>query len=170
MSRYHKIIGWQIVDVQLFRIDDRLIHGQVVLGWAKYLESRRIVLCDDAVAQNEWERGLYLSCIPTDLEADIMNIKETSEYLSDSIINPDRTIVLVKSPGTTLRLAEQGFLPSKINVGGIHFAEDRKRYLSYLFLNDAEVKELKFLAEKGCQITCQDVPTGRTYTLEEVLR
>ncbi len=158
------------MDVQLFRIDDRLIHGQVVLGWAKYLESRSIVLCDDAVAQNEWERELYLSCIPSDLEALIMNIPETSKYLNDGIINPDRTIVLVKSPGVILLLAEQGFLPAKINVGGIHFAEDRRRYLSYLFLTDAEVEELKILSEKGCRITCQDVPTGRIYTLEEILR
>jgi mannose/fructose/N-acetylgalactosamine-specific phosphotransferase system component IIB len=158
------------MDVQLFRIDDRLIHGQVVLGWAKYLESRCIVLCDDAVADNEWERELYLSCVPADLETLILNIEQASEYLHNGIKYPDRTIVLVKSPGEVVLLAEKGFLPSKINVGGIHFAEDRKRYLSYLFMNDSEVAQLKALAEKGCRITCQDVPTGKKHTLEEILR
>ena len=94
------------MDVQLFRIDDRLIHGQVVLGWAKYLDSRRIILCDGSVADNKWERELYLSCVPADLEALILNISETSEYLSNNNITlPERTIVLVKSPGDILQLA-----------------------------------------------------------------
>ena len=47
------------MDVQLFRIDDRLIHGQVVIGWVKYLKSKRIILCDDDVVKNEWEKELY---------------------------------------------------------------------------------------------------------------
>lgn len=158
------------MDVQLFRIDDRLIHGQVVLGWAKYLDSRRIILCDGSVADNKWERELYLSCVPADLEALILNISETSEYLSNNNITlPERTIVLVKSPGDILQLADQGFLPSKINLGGLHFSEDRKRYLSYVFMSGEEVSQLRSLAERGCEIICQDVPTGRRYNLEEVL-
>jgi mannose/fructose/N-acetylgalactosamine-specific phosphotransferase system component IIB len=147
-----------------------LIHGQVVLGWAKFLESWRIIVCDDRVADNEWERELYLSCVPGDLETLILNIAQSSEYLRHKIAIPDRTIVLVKSPADVLLLAEQKYLPSKINVGGIHFAEKRKKYLPYLFLDDTEVAQLQTLAEKGCQITCQDVPTSRKYSLEEVLR
>ena len=46
--------------VQLFRIDDRLIHGQVLLGWARPLKSERILLCDDEVSQNDWEKELSL--------------------------------------------------------------------------------------------------------------
>jgi mannose/fructose/N-acetylgalactosamine-specific phosphotransferase system component IIB len=158
------------MDVQLFRIDDRLIHGQVVLGWAKYLDSRRIILCDALVADNTWERELYLSCVPADLEALILNIGETSEYLTNNNVTlPERTIVLVKSPGDILQLADQGFLPSKINLGGLHFSDDRKRYLSYLFMSEEEVAQLRSLAQKGCEIICQDVPTGRRYNLEEVL-
>jgi mannose/fructose/N-acetylgalactosamine-specific phosphotransferase system component IIB len=158
------------VDIQLFRIDDRLIHGQVVLGWAKYLESRYIILCDDAVAENEWERELYLSCVPADLEASIMDLDAAAAYLKNKVSHPEETIVLVKSPQDALKLAENGFLPARINIGGIHFAENRKRYLSYLFLNDEEVAQLKALAEKGSKIICQDVPTGKKHKLEEILR
>jgi mannose/fructose/N-acetylgalactosamine-specific phosphotransferase system component IIB len=49
--------------VQLFRIDDRLIHGQVVIGWANYLKSNRILLCDEEIMQNGWEKELYLTCV-----------------------------------------------------------------------------------------------------------
>ena len=157
------------MDLQLLRIDDRLIHGQVVLGWAKFLESRRIILCDDWVAENEWERELYLSCVPADLEARIMSLRETSQYLRDGNEDPGRTIVLMKSPEDVLRLVESGFLPGFVNLGGIHFANNRKRYLPYLYLNDLEVEQLKTLEARGCHIICQDVPTSRKHTLMEIL-
>ena len=49
--------------IALYRIDDRLIHGQVVVGWGQPLELRFIVLVDDDVAASEWEQELYLSLI-----------------------------------------------------------------------------------------------------------
>ena len=47
--------------VILFRIDDRLIHAQVVVGWGRRLRPDRIVLADDAVRAEEWEKELYAS-------------------------------------------------------------------------------------------------------------
>ena len=52
----------------LNRIDDRLIHGQVVVGWGQPLDVRFIVLVDDLVAASDWEKELYRMGVPPEME------------------------------------------------------------------------------------------------------
>ena len=157
------------MNVQLFRIDDRLIHGQVVIGWVKYLKSNRIILCDDDVVKNKWEKELYLSCVPKNLEAIVFNLKETAAYLLNKIQQNDKTIVLVKSPVVLEQLIDIGYIPKQVNLGGMHYTESRKKYLSYLFLNPIEVNCLKKVQRKGIFIYCQDVPTGKKYKSSDII-
>src|ERR1700750_3479150 len=56
------------VAIELFRIDDRLIHGQVVVGWGQPLDIDFIVLVDDTVAASEWEQELYRMGVPPEMD------------------------------------------------------------------------------------------------------
>ena len=156
------------MDVQLFRIDDRLIHGQVVLGWAKTLQSKRILLCDDDVSQSEWEKELYTTCVPPNIETLVYGVDETAQLLSTKIDAQDKTIVLVKEPKTVMDIVNRGYVPSSVNLGGLHFYDQRKKYLSYVYLNEEEIKQLHWLLDKGIRIYCQDVPTGKKYKLSDI--
>jgi mannose/fructose/N-acetylgalactosamine-specific phosphotransferase system component IIB len=157
------------MDVQLFRIDDRLIHGQVVLGWAKTLQSERIILCDNEVSQSEWEKELYSTCVPDYLQAIICNVNETTSLLKNNIHESDKSIVLVKEPRVVMDIVNKGYIPGKINLGGLHFSNHRKKYLSYIYLNEEEIKQLHWLLDKGIHIYCQDVPTGKALDLMDII-
>jgi mannose/fructose/N-acetylgalactosamine-specific phosphotransferase system component IIB len=157
------------MDVQLFRIDDRLIHGQVVLGWAKPLKSERILLCDDEISQSEWEKELYYTCVPPALETMIFNIGETVDFLTNQIKDNDKTIVLVKDPRSVIAIIERGYQPGNVNIGGIHYDDHRRKFLPYVYLNDEEVQQIHWLLDKGVSIYCQDIPTGRKYDAREIV-
>jgi len=73
--------------IQLYRIDDRLIHGQVVVGWGQPLNIRFLVLVDDLVASSDWEKDLYRMAVPPEMEI-IFNdvatgIREHTRYAAD---------------------------------------------------------------------------------------
>lgn len=157
------------MDVQLFRIDDRLIHGQVVLGWARPLKSERILLCDDEVSESDWEKELYCSCVPRNIKTMVCSIDETAGILASQIKPDDKTIVLVKEPKTVVDIVNKGYIPGKINLGGLHFADARKKYLHYVYLNEQEVEQLQWLTDKGVDIFCQDIPTGKKYNVRDVV-
>lgn len=159
-----------MTDIQLFRIDDRLIHGQVVIGWTSVLNSNSILLCDDSVYENEWEKELYLSCAPDYLKITILNIAQTIDFLNSAETDLSGTIVLVNSPEVVEKLLESGIEIPKINVGGMHFREGRKGYLSYLYINDDEVESFKRCMDKGVYFECQDVPTGNKVNLKNLLK
>jgi mannose/fructose/N-acetylgalactosamine-specific phosphotransferase system component IIB len=155
--------------MQLFRIDDRLIHGQVVIGWASYLDTNKIILCDDEVFQNEWEIDLYLSIVPDYIETLILNIQRTAELLNNKQIDLSKSIILVNSPKVIESLLDLGVNLEKVNIGGIHFHEGREKYLPYLYLAADEVETFKRIMRRGIQFDCLDVPQGKNIALEKLL-
>ncbi|HED09583.1 MAG TPA: PTS mannose/fructose/sorbose transporter subunit IIB [Caldithrix abyssi] len=157
------------MNIQLYRIDDRLIHGQVVIGWASVLQSEKIILCDDEVMANDWEKELYLSCVPETLETLILDEEHAAELLTHADPDPANAIFLVKGPEVIEHLLARGVTFSTVNVGGIHYKEGRRNYLSYLYLSDEEVASFKRCMQKGVRFECLDVPTGHKVDLREVL-
>ena len=157
------------MDVQLFRIDDRLIHGQVVLGWAAALNSKSIILCDNSVFENDWEKELYLSCVPDDLQTRILNIEGTIDLLKQENNNLEKTILLVQSPYIVEEIVDKGIVIPKINVGGIHFREGRKKVLPYLYLDADEINSFRRCMDKGVYFECLDVPTGNNINLKTLI-
>ena len=76
------------MSIALYRIDDRLIHGQVVVGWGQPLDCTFIVLVDDEVRGSDWEQDLYRMGVPPHIEIIFASVSEAAErlrfvYLSD---------------------------------------------------------------------------------------
>lgn len=157
------------MNLQLFRIDDRLIHGQVVIGWVNYLNTKSIILCDDSVSENEWEKELYLSAVPGTLNCKVLNVKDTAAYLKKNSGNLSDTILLVSGPVIVEQLLAEKIELKEINIGGIHFKDGRKKYLPYLYLNDEEVASFKRCLSSGVQFDCQDMPNSKKLPLKNIL-
>ncbi len=157
------------MEIQLFRIDDRLIHGQVVIGWASYLNSKAIVLCDDSVCANEWEKELYLSIVPGDLKASVVTIKQLAGQLTNGKADFSKTIILMSSPFALEQLIAEGAQVKRVNVGGIHFKEGRHELLPYLYLNEKEEAAFRHLMDLGVYFYCQDVPSAKAIPLQKIL-
>ena len=102
------------------------------------------------------------------LTAMVCSVKETASILS-ATNEHDKTIVLVKEPKVVMDIVGEGYIPPTVNLGGIHFADNRKRYLPYVYLNTEEVNQLHWLLNKGISIYCQDVPTGKRYEMKDVV-
>ncbi|MES2524742.1 MAG: PTS sugar transporter subunit IIB [Gemmatimonadota bacterium] len=156
--------------VALYRIDDRLIHGQVVVGWGQPLELRFIVLVDDEVAGSEWEQELYRMGVPPDMSVYFHSVGDAAGALAGYQSDPRIGLVLVGDIGTMARLvAAAGGLIREVNVGGIHHSPGRTGRLRYVFLTPAEEQGLRDIARRGITVTAQDVPGARPVPLDEML-
>lgn len=156
--------------IQLYRIDDRLIHGQVVVGWGQPLELRFIVLVDDNVAESEWEQELYRMGVPPEMTVYFHTVADAAANLATYERDPHPGIVLVGDIGTMQRLvrAAAGHIRT-VNVGGVHHQAGRTGRLRYVFLTSAEEEGLRDIAAQGVEVTAQDVPGARPVPLLELL-
>ncbi|HEX8726111.1 MAG TPA: PTS sugar transporter subunit IIB [Gemmatimonadaceae bacterium] len=152
----------------LCRIDDRLIHGQVVLGWGQPLDVGFIVLVDDAVAGSDWERELYQMAVPPGTEVHFHSVSECPGALERYRTDPRPGILLTADVATMRALVEMGVVPA-VNVGGLHHRADRTQRLRYVFLSPDEERALREIEARGVPVTAQDLPSARPVPLEEVL-
>ncbi len=156
--------------IVLCRIDDRLIHGQVVVGWGQPLGIQLIVLVDDQVAASSWEQDLYRMAVPSDIEVRFATAAEAAARLPLWQAEPKRTLLLTGDIDTmaALHTADGGIVKS-INLGGIHHRPGRRQRLPYVYLTDDEFSRLKRVEAEGAQVSAQDVPTAVKVPLRNLL-
>jgi mannose/fructose/N-acetylgalactosamine-specific phosphotransferase system component IIB len=158
------------VAIELYRIDDRLIHGQVIVGWGQPMGLGFLVLVDDEVASSDWEQELYRMGVPPELDVFFASVAEASLKLEQW--NSDRRpgILLTSDIDTMARLAAAKRSTIRaVNLGGIHHRADRVERLRYLYLTGGEVRELQELERQGVEVTARDVPASRPVPLSALL-
>ncbi len=159
--------------IELFRIDDRLIHGQVVVGWGQPMDLGFVVLVDDEVAGSDWEQELYRMGVPPTMDVYFHSVTDAAGALPRYQADPRPGVLLTGDIETMCQLVDgaraAGTPITVVNLGGIHHRAGRTQHLRYIFLAPAESAELRALAARGVAISAQDVPAARPMPLEDVL-
>lgn len=151
--------------IALFRVDDRLIHGQVILGWGSVLKPNRIVLADDEVAGSEWERDLYAASVPAEIKVSILPLAEAAAQFRRCIFDEERVILLVRSPKDVIALMDLGLPVSEVNVGGLHYREGREKIVDGVYLDAAERGVMRELVKRGVILDGRAVPGSKPVKL-----
>jgi mannose/fructose/N-acetylgalactosamine-specific phosphotransferase system component IIB len=152
--------------IRLYRVDDRLVHGQVVIGWGKPLNLGFIVLVDDAVAVSDWERDLYRMGVPADIELLFATVAEAIRQLPAWRNDARNGIILTGELAAMAALCRSAGPVPAVNVGGLHHRPGRTPRLPYVFLTEEELALLHGMAAGGSVVTAQDLPTTSPVPLE----
>jgi PTS system mannose-specific IIB component/fructoselysine and glucoselysine-specific PTS system IIB component len=159
------------MSIVLFRVDERLIHGQVVVGWGAELHPDRIVVVDDEIATSQWEQELYAMGLPTEVTPMFEDVRAAREHLPGWRSDGERVLVLTRDVATMHKLAEGGVMRGdEVNIGGIHYAPGREAILPYVYLSGDEIEHINALAGEGVRITARDLPAARRVDLRELLQ
>jgi len=155
--------------IVLLRIDERLIHGQVVIGWGLQLRPHRYIVVDDELAASAWEQDLY-RLGAGGAEVLFATAAEARERLAEWRAAPERSILLTRDVATMRRLAEGGLLRGDtVNVGGVHHAPDREEVLTYVHVSDADRRDLEAIAAAGAEVAARDLPDAHGVSLSSLL-
>ncbi len=152
----------------LARIDDRLIHGQVTVGWATHLKPDRILLANNEIAADDWQCAVYSSSVSPDMQVSILSMAEAAAFLMSPDHKHEKIILLTGSAGEMAGLAGMGVNLKKVNVGGLHFGTGKKEMLPYVYLDRLDFNPLNQLLEKGFKLSAQQVPGGLQHNIDKV--
>ena len=148
----------------LHRIDDRLIHGQVLVAWGARLRPARMWLADDAIAGIDWERRLYEEAAPG-VEVRIVTVTEAAAAYADESAAQGPAFLLVRDLPTALRLVEAGAAVPGFNIGGLHYASGKSKVNEYVYLDAPDRHAAQALLARGVTLDVQDVPASRPQPL-----
>ena len=156
--------------IVLLRVDERLIHGQVVVGWGERTHMERIVVVDDELSDSEWEQELYRLGVPPMVEADFLGVSDAREAFPRWREDQLRRAVLLRDCETLVNLSADGLLKGlEVNLGGLHSSPGRDRVLPYLYLSEEDRARLHEVARSGATVTARDLPGNRAIALEDLV-
>jgi mannose/fructose/N-acetylgalactosamine-specific phosphotransferase system component IIB len=142
----------------LIRIDDRLIHAQVVVGWYEKCRPDRIILADDEVASDKWERRIFSSSVNPDIRVTILTVEETAVRMNAGIYDSERVLLIVRDPVQALRLYRSGLEFEEINIGGMHYSGSRELFVDKIYMNEAERQALRELVKESVTLEARALP------------
>ena len=155
--------------LSLVRIDDRLIHGQVVLGWARVLRPDRIVLANDRVAANSWERKFFTASVPTHIKVSFLTLDETTVELLNNLYRTESVFIIFESIEDVYTIVQKGVQLGEVNVGGVHYRPGAEEILPYVFLTPDDRHLLRELVKQGIKLTAQDIPGNDAVVINSVV-
>jgi PTS system mannose-specific IIB component len=154
--------------IVLIRIDDRLIHGQVVEGWVNFLKATRILVADDTVAANVLQRSIMELSVPQGLNVTIGGVEDICRQVRTPAFDAERVILLFSNPTDVLRALKAGLECRTLNIGGMRYVPGKRKLLDVLAVDDVDLEALKEIVGRGIHVDIQTVPTRRPLPLETV--
>ncbi len=155
--------------VELVRIDDRLVHGQVVEAWIPYVKAELLVVVSAAAAEDETQRALMQLALPDRVALKVLAPGEALAFFRTPECEGKRVLVLVPSPKEALELVEGGLSLKTINVGGLHYSAGRMQLGRVIFLSDDDREQLRRLSQLGVVLEGRAVPSDKKLDLAALI-
>ncbi|MDR3124322.1 MAG: PTS sugar transporter subunit IIB [Endomicrobium sp.] len=142
--------------ISLVRIDDRLVHGQVVQGWLKVIPVDILLVASDIAAENKMQKMLMEMAVPSDIKLEVKSLQDAVAVLK--VVNCKNIMVLVASPKEAFYILEHGVRFNSLNIGGMHFFSGKKQILSNVCADDSDIKFLYRIYQKGIELESRILP------------
>jgi mannose/fructose/N-acetylgalactosamine-specific phosphotransferase system component IIB len=150
------------MQIALARIDDRLIHGQVVTSWLQAIgRCDEILICDDKTRKDPFLQQVLQMTAPPGKPLRVLSVDETIADFREKADDPRRVLLLARGPGPMLRLLEGGVAFDYLNLGGMGGGPDRRVIHKAVSVSDEELEILHQIQGKGVKIELKMVPSDR---------
>ena len=182
--------------LSLVRVDDRLIHGQVVVKWLRYLDCNEILIVDDELLRDDFMQNVLRLSAPPGVRVHVASVHQAAQRLESSsshhrltdakslhlsgeeatmrlpsaaVENEHSVMVLVRSPQTALALLQNGFSFSELNMGGLGAGEGTTRLHKSVSANSQQIAALYAMHDQGVRVYFQAVPEERRAEMAKLM-
>ncbi|WP_273826824.1 PTS system mannose/fructose/N-acetylgalactosamine-transporter subunit IIB [Providencia rettgeri] len=154
--------------INVARIDDRLIHGQVITTWVKNFDIEQVIIVNDKVASDSVQQSVLTMAAPPDLKVVVFGVDKFIDVLKKAEIKR-RTMLLFTNSVDVNKLVENGLILEKLNVGGMRMQEGRRNLSRAVAVTPEEEQAFKSLINNNVAVEIQMVPKDPIVELKTLL-
>lgn len=152
--------------IELIRVDNRLVHGQVGVTWVNALNIDTIVVVDDEMSTNIFSQKMMKTIAKTsNVGIRFYSVRDFMQALNNNESN-QRIFVVVHDIHTVYLLYELGLCPQEVNIGNLHYERGKVPYNKKMYITQEDANEINTLLDHDFKIYYQDVPN----TFDEVIQ
>lgn len=156
------------MNITVFRIDDRLIHGQIVTAWLHYADAEQIVVADDKANNDSFTQSLLKMATPKDTKLLICSLDEGKKMItSDS--SEINTLFLVRGPSEANIVLEDNSIVNSVNVGNLNMKKGKEKVLDNLWVYKDDIDAFRKMDDKGIKLEYKTVPSDQSQSVINLL-
>lgn len=157
--------------IVLARVDDRLIHGQVMTKWSKGFNTNALFVVDNPTAKDPFMKDIYtMSTSNSGLKIKVFTTDEAAEYWEKSNFEKYNAILLFKNIAAVKEVIDKGLPITKLNIGGIAKVKDAKFIIPSVALRKEDEELLKEISSKNVEVFFQTVPDTKMVSFKDALK
>lgn len=154
--------------IVLARIDDRLIHGQVMTAWLQYTGGNHIIIVDDQTAGDDFTKTIIKMAVPMGIGLDILTVADAPEVINH-LSNDKKVIILTKGPGVYVSLIENGVSLTDVIIGGMGANKERKKFHKNISASDEEKEQFKKIIAHNVGLKVHVIPDEKSVSVNGML-
>jgi PTS system N-acetylgalactosamine-specific IIB component len=157
--------------IPLVRVDNRLLHGQVLETWIPKLGVSQVVVADDEAAASPLAQAAMTLCCPADVPAHVLPMARVD--FPALAAAAEASLVLVRDVAGLTAAVARGLTPAlapRLNLGNVHYSAGRKPVSPSVFLTEAELAALQALRAAGFEVEARAIPSDAPAGLDELAR
>ncbi len=155
--------------VFIVRIDDRLIHGQVIVGWARALNLNKIIVANNKLLRDKLKLEMMKLAVPSDLSVEFLTLEKAVVSYKENKWKDHDCILIFESPKDVYYCISEGCKLDKINVGGLHINNQRKQVTPNLAFDGDDIYNLKKMLERNILLEGRALPGDEEYKIDKIL-
>jgi len=152
------------------RIDNRLVHGQILEGWVPFIKASRIVVVNDEVASDLFQETVIKMAVPHDIEVLVFGVDEFATDFAQKYNDKKETIVLFKDIDDSLRAFKTGFCFDRLNIGNVHRDNGSLCCSTSILLNNRDIENVKYLMNSGVKVEVRCVPRDKPLDFFDIVK
>ena len=161
--------------IKLCRLDDRMIHGQIVMKWSRVVPVDRIIVANDQAGSNPIIAKSLLMAAPGNIKVAVKTVKDAVELLHNPKASAHDILLIVANPQDLLTVVEQVEGIHRVNIGnwGLLEASDgkqREMVSQFVALSEDEKAILAKVNEKVEDFVLQVTPDVSAIKVSSILR
>lgn len=157
-------------NIKLIRVDERLIHGQVVTQWLNKAEANKIIIVDKFLSANEFLSNVYVMAAPAGTDVIVLDPDAFVTKINNNELNDGHYLVLFKLIDNLKECFDKGFKPDKVQIGNVGSKEGRKVVYQSVALSEQEAQDLVEMNKNDTKIYFQQVPGEKMVGLNEIIK
>ena len=140
------------------RVDNRLIHGQVVQAWLPEIKADKVLVISKQSAQNSLIKKMMRLALPQGYDLEITEAKQAASVLKNE--EQKKVFVLVEDLGQLAEFVEQGVVLQKVNIGNTRYEEGKKEFAAGVYFDEQDLEVVRKLRKQNIILSVKALPSS----------
>lgn len=150
------------------RVDDRLVHAQVVLTWVKALRAKSIWVVSDRAAAQPIEVMLLKNSAPPEISVEVLAVQPALHRWTQQPV--DGLLILTEGLRDVVQLHDGGLPLQEVNLGGLRYRRGTIALNRAVYVDAADMETLRQMQSRNLPAFLAMLPSDKKVNVYERAR